>query len=818
MSASSSSSEMSQVRSGILIAVVVFAVFAAFAFLAPATYRTSALVVLDAPAGAADSLPEPLEAARRLSESILDRAMLERLSTERAGSSAPEARANAANSVRRSLEIDTSDARAFSISYKDTSAARAQRVCNELAKHAVERAPQVLIDRSAERALDAKRTEQTQQLALFLAQYPQVAADAPASSDKSPDKDPALSAFRAEKAVLERRILELESGIASDNPYVDPKESDLKLLRRRLSEIDSASTARSLALEAKPAASVLLPEVRAEWRRRLEAVTSSSLQAQTQTAPELVARVALPAPLRGSPIDPNRPLLLFFGVVFGTGLGAAFSLAARSAQRRRSTSNRPPQLTPRQDARASSLQSVPAPPALPSALGPQVPISPSPIIQPAPPIVPIPQRQISSNPPGPRNPAALADNAPQRVFAGEVEAARKRTSSNPPPGATAPRRFASTLVLPPADNPVLQRDADPVLASAAQAWDQQIRAHEVPGFAIVKPGSEPPPPVPAARLADTNGTGPEAAAAFETPTRSRPRNQMKVTQPLGSFMPDTDLFRNVAGAPATYPPPSAIPAGSLSPEPASRYSYVSSTPPATNDPNAPSAAAHAASAHSPSPSPAPPASPVRVHVSPGNWQPDPALQPSARSALCEEVYPYAVENCLVLAVIAVPESVSHKSRVAAELALGLAASGHPRILLLEGDLQRPWVQRSMRIDVPISGGFSQQMNARSHRVEVGSPWTVVGCSKSLHVLAEGMMRSPGLLLSKQFQECLRALRTYYDIIIIDGPSTALAIDAAALNAVVDGLVTVCPATGSANLAPTHALFDQKRFSALVTVP
>jgi Mrp family chromosome partitioning ATPase len=169
-------------------------------------------------------------------------------------------------------------------------------------------------------------------------------------------------------------------------------------------------------------------------------------------------------------------------------------------------------------------------------------------------------------------------------------------------------------------------------------------------------------------------------------------------------------------------------------------------------------------------------------------------------------------------VIAVPESVSQKSRVAAELALGLAASGHPRILLLEGDLQRPWVQRLMRIEVPISGGFSQQMNARSHRVEAGTPWTVVGCSKSLHVLAEGMMRSPGLLLSKQFQECLRALRTYYDIIIIDGPSTALAIDAAALNAVIDGLVTVCPAAGSANLAPTHALFDKMRFSALVTVP
>ena len=807
---------MSQVRSGILIAVIVFAVFAAYAFLAPATYRTSALLVLDAPAGATASLPEPLEAARRLSESILDRAVLERLSTERAGSSAPEARANAASSVRQSLEIDTSDARAFSISYKDTSAARAQRVCNELAKHAVDRAPQVLIDRSAEHALEAKRTEQTQQLAAFLAQYPQVAADAPASSDKSPDKDPALSAFRAEKAALERRILELESGVGSDNPYVDPKDSDVKLLRRRLSEIDTASTARTLALEAKPVAGALLPEVRAEWRRRLEAVTSSSLQAQAQTAPKLVARVATPAPLRSSPIDPNRPLLLFFGVVFGTGLGAAFSLAARSAQRRRSKSSRPPQPTSGASTQVMQVMpSVPAAPALPSALGPQVPISQAPIVRHAQPIVPMPQRQISSNPPPSMNPVVPANNPPERAFAAEVEAGRRRPSSNPPPGAAAPRRFASTLVLPPADNPALQREADPVLASANETWEQQIRAHEVPGFAVVKARSEPPPPVLATPTADANGNGPQSVASSEKRRHSRPRNQMKVTQPLGSFMPDTDSFRNGAGTQAAYPPRSPLPARSLSPEPASRYSYVSSAPPA-NAPEGYGAAAHTAPAHSPSPSPPPPASPVRVHVSHGNWQPDPTLLPNARSALCEEVYPYAVENCFVLAVIAVPESVGQKSRVAAELALALAASGHPRILLLEGDLHRPWVQRLMRVEVPISGGFSQQMNARSHGVEPGTPWTVVGCSKSLHVLAEGMMRSPGLLLSKQFQECLRALRSYYDIIIIDGPSASLAIDAAALNAVVDGLVTVCPSSGGASLAQTHSLFEKKRFSAIIT--
>ena len=112
---------MSQIRPGILIAIIVFAVFAAYAYLAPATYRTSALLIVESATPSQPAkLPEPLEAARRLSEAILDRVMLERLAKERATSDAPEARAAAASQVRQSLEIDTSDAHSFSISYRDT--------------------------------------------------------------------------------------------------------------------------------------------------------------------------------------------------------------------------------------------------------------------------------------------------------------------------------------------------------------------------------------------------------------------------------------------------------------------------------------------------------------------------------------------------------------------------------------------------------------------------------------------------------------------------------------------------------------------------
>ncbi|HEY4106991.1 MAG TPA: hypothetical protein VGM44_23990, partial [Polyangiaceae bacterium] len=500
---------MSQVRPGLLIAIIVFAVFAAYAFLAPATYRAQALLVVDsgAPASSAN-LPEPLEAARRLSEGILDRKMLEQLSRERAGSSAPEAQARAASSVRESLEIDTSDAHSFSISYQDSERTRAQRVCNLLTHHAVERAPQVLVDRSAENAAERVHQQQTQELAAFLALHPQVAAEQPAVG-LPPDRDPALSAFHAEKANLEKRLQELDGGATSDNPYLDPNESDPKMLRRRLAEINAALAARKTALDAKPATSQLSPELRAEWKRLLDAVSKSATDTPEPASPALVARVAAEATLPSSPIDPNRRLLLFFGVVFGGGLGTAFTLVARAAQQRRTKSSRPPKPAPSQGALTMQL---PAAPPVPTDLGPAVPPAPKLLAPQAArgamqvaangaPIVPLQQRPISSNPP----PAALPA-APNNGFGSTLPMAKsepkvhqaevvQRPPSDPPPGA--PRRFASTLVLPPGENPTPKDDPtpDPVLASAARAWDDQIRAHEVPGFAVVRQGSEPPGPV-----------------------------------------------------------------------------------------------------------------------------------------------------------------------------------------------------------------------------------------------------------------------------------------------------------------------------------
>jgi len=204
-----------------------------------------------------------------------------------------------------------------------------------------------------------------------------------------------------------------------------------------------------------------------------------------------------------------------------------------------------------------------------------------------------------------------------------------------------------------------------------------------------------------------------------------------------------------------------------------------------------------------------------VRPAPNNWRPDAALQPALRRPVCEQLYPLAVEGCFIVLVVGVPEALEQKSRVAAELALALAESGHPRILLMEGDLQGPRVHRLLQVDMPISAGFSQQLRDRINGKDERR-WTVVSCGKTLHVLAEGMMRSPGLLLSQQFSDGLADLRNYYDFIVIDGPSASLPVESQALDAVADGVVFVCAKPDSPSLARLQALFREKRLRTVVT--
>ena len=205
-----------------------------------------------------------------------------------------------------------------------------------------------------------------------------------------------------------------------------------------------------------------------------------------------------------------------------------------------------------------------------------------------------------------------------------------------------------------------------------------------------------------------------------------------------------------------------------------------------------------------------------VRPAPEGWRPDAGLDPRSRQGICEQLYPLAVASCFVVLVVGVPGAADKKSRVAAELALALAESGHPRILLVDADLQQPRVHRLLRVEMPLAAGFSQQLRSR---IDGSSErrWTVIGCSKSLNVLAEGMMRSPGLLLSQQFSDGLRELSQYYDFIVIDGPTSSLDLESQALDAAVGGVVFVADQDASA-LKQLQKLFKGNGFQAVVTPP
>jgi Mrp family chromosome partitioning ATPase len=108
----------------------------------------------------------------------------------------------------------------------------------------------------------------------------------------------------------------------------------------------------------------------------------------------------------------------------------------------------------------------------------------------------------------------------------------------------------------------------------------------------------------------------------------------------------------------------------------------------------------------------------------------------------------------------------------------------------------------MQVDMPAFKGFSQQLH---QRVSTGArgPWSVLRCAPCLNVLAEGRVRTLGLLDSPHFSVALAEQRRYYDIIIADGPVIGSGVDSRALDGVADGIVYVTAA--GASISAAHEL-------------
>ena len=254
------------------------------------------------------------------------------------------------------------------------------------------------------------------------------------------------------------------------------------------------------------------------------------------------------------------------------------------------------------------------------------------------------------------------------------------------------------------------------------------------------------------------------------------------------------------------PPPRTEPFGSLPPVQTKR---PSSEPPA--DPNAPK-----------TPAPPPPevtkpvANVIRRHPVLAGWRPDAKVVPGSRRQIAAEILTSGVEGCQVIGITGLRGLGGEKSRAAVEITFALSEAKHPRILLVEGDFHFPQIQNWLKLEVPLAAGFSQQLRSRIQGAKEGR-WHVVECQPSLHVLAEGVMRSPGLLLSNQFEQAIRELKSYYDIVILDAPLAPNEADGQALVDVLDGIVVLGPESRAAEIAEVSRIFQGKKFVRALSV-
>jgi Mrp family chromosome partitioning ATPase len=228
----------------------------------------------------------------------------------------------------------------------------------------------------------------------------------------------------------------------------------------------------------------------------------------------------------------------------------------------------------------------------------------------------------------------------------------------------------------------------------------------------------------------------------------------------------------------------------------SRTQAMGSPTPASIEPRAPSAAS----------------APLNVVEKVAGWAPDPTLFAESRLGLRDELYALSGDRHFVVAVTGVSGTSAEKSRVAAELALCLSQPAGSRILLLEANFQRPLVHRLAHVEMPRFAGFSEQLQAAAEQEEALRPWTVIACSRSLHVLAEGLMRVPEMILSREFQRCIGHLRAHYDFVVLDGPLLSEPSACRAVNGVVDGAVVVHTEAKNMDLARASASFPGKRIS------
>jgi len=676
-------------------------------------------------------------------------------------------------------------------------------------------------------------------------------ASAPAASSgrttSSAPTDTAVVVLQQERAKLEARLAAAEkqkeaSARGEGNPYDPPAEDDPESLRQMIAQVKSAITARQNAVarghhddssgasaEKKAATSAASaasssPALRSEWQRLVQALLEAQRDQPAKRDVLPSTRIVQAASFPSAPIKPNRPVLALVGLASGLWMGVLWALARVALGH---------------DQAVASSSPTPAPPVVATkSLGDAATM----VADAAPPIAPTPV--VKALPPAEANPAFAATVAvpepatPVESFVEESPAPRAATPSTPP--------TKQQFWRPPLRLRVTQRgviDLAAVLAqtgsAAASSMGPGVAASPIVGVGdgseaapeVAGPTPRPPselpvrapsePPVRA--LSEPPPPAEPIAAQPESVVPRRPAPLPNARTLVGHLAPEDSRGESPV-RPRSEPParaqsePPARPRSD--PPPRAR-----SDPPARPRSDPPPRARSDPPARPRSDPPArprsdPPARPrsdppvgprseppeqqrarsdvpdgvIALRDVPSGWSPDPSIGGTDSveefRAIREQLYRFAVRGCFVVGVSSSPEAIDGKSRIAARLATVLAEPQRARVLLMEGDFDGPAVHRLMRIDMPFSSGFSEQVRRRMKGPNP-APWAIVRCSPSLQVLAEGRVRAPGLLSSVQFMDGLSELRRYYDVIVLDGP-TAGSVDARVLDEICDGLVVVGP--------------------------
>jgi hypothetical protein len=279
-------SENRRLTGSLSAATPVLSLFAAYAFLAPATYEARAVVQVEVPMGLEENpLPPPEEAARRLRADVLGAERLNKAIEQERSRSAAEP--SDKNQLMDAASMTTADAEHFDVVVSAGDAGHAQRLANLLARLAVDRAPKVfdVPQAAAPSPEQKKRQDSIRDLASFLSAHPEIVFDAPELEESAPNDagkkkqpDDLLINLYSEKRRLEKDLAAGLAAQASDNPYVESNkiDADVTTLKRRLTEVDAAIGARKDALAGKKEQAkkpqALPADLEKEWKERLRAV------------------------------------------------------------------------------------------------------------------------------------------------------------------------------------------------------------------------------------------------------------------------------------------------------------------------------------------------------------------------------------------------------------------------------------------------------------------------------------------------------------------------------------------------------------------